>query len=80
MTEYVIDIEAVKCEREAMQNDVGELLRIIGVGDHARPVSSHIVMQDEIIPTVTALVKLRDGLLRNANLPIDPLNIRQKKV
>lgn len=63
--EYTIDIEAITRERDAMQNDVKECLGILKLGDHARPTSPHLVMQDEIIPTIAALVKMRDGLLGN---------------
>lgn len=42
---------------DAIQNDVAELLRTLGLSDHARPVSPHAVVQDEILP---AIRRLRD--------------------
>lgn len=57
MTEYTIDYEAVKRERAAMIDDVVECLRILGLGDHARPIAPHNIMQSEIIPAITELVK-----------------------
>lgn len=41
---------------EAMQSDVAELLRALGLGDHARDKSPHEIMQLEILPAV----RLRD--------------------
>ena len=49
-----------------MFNDMSELLRILDLGDHARPESAHQVMQGEIIPAVRSLVtrlELSDPLL-----------------
>lgn len=40
---------------EAMQDDMAELLRILKLGDHARPQTPHAVMRDEIIPAVRRL-------------------------
>jgi hypothetical protein len=40
-----------------MQDDIAELLRILKLGDHARPVSPAVVMRNEVIPTVRALVE-----------------------
>jgi hypothetical protein len=38
-----------------MQDDMAELLRTLGLGDYARPISPHEVMVREIIPEVRAL-------------------------
>lgn len=43
-------------ERDSvMQDDIAELLRILGLGDHARPCSPHEIVQQEVIPAVRAL-------------------------
>lgn len=38
-----------------IQDDIGLLLRELGLGDHARPVSPHWVMVNEIAPAIRAL-------------------------
>lgn len=44
-----------------MQDDMAVLLRLLGLGDHARPYSPHEVMVKEIIPAVGQLYRLCDG-------------------
>jgi hypothetical protein len=41
---------------EVMQDDLLEMLRALGLGDHARPDSPHFVVQDEILPAIRRLV------------------------
>ena len=38
-----------------MQDDIAAMLRALGIGDHARFISPHAVVVDEIIPAITAL-------------------------
>ena len=35
---------------DVMQDDIAEILRTLGLGDHARPLSPHEVVQQEILP------------------------------
>lgn len=42
---------------EVMQDDMAHLLRTLGLSDHARPESPHVVMVDEVIPEVLRLRK-----------------------
>jgi len=44
-----------------IQDDIALLLRELGLGDHARPVSPHAVMVDEIAPAIRALRALAGG-------------------
>ena len=46
---------------QVMQEDLGELLRVLGLGDHARPVSPHEVMANEVIPAARLLMEARGG-------------------
>jgi hypothetical protein len=50
------EIESGRRQTQAIQDDLAELLRELGLGDHARPTSPHQVMVDEIVPAVRALV------------------------
>lgn len=43
---------------DAMQEDLAELLRVLGLGDHARDKSPHEVMRGEVIPVVRRLMGL----------------------
>lgn len=36
------------------QDDLAAILRLLGLGDHARPQSPHQVVQDEVLPTLRA--------------------------
>ena len=45
--------------QDAMQDDMAELLRALGLGDHARPESPHEVMRKEIIPALRAAIARR---------------------
>lgn len=48
---------------ELMQNDVAELLRALGLGDHARPISCHDVIQEEILPSLREIyTKHEEGM------------------
>lgn len=38
------------------QEDTRKLLLALGLGDHARPESTHVVIIDEILPAINALV------------------------
>lgn len=40
-----------------MQDDMAELLRALGLGDHARSISPHEVMQLEILPVVRLMMR-----------------------
>lgn len=35
-----------------IQHDIAAILRALGLGDHARPVSAHAVVLDEILPAI----------------------------
>jgi hypothetical protein len=47
----------------AMQDDVAATLRALGISDHARPVSPHQVMQDEVLPALAALREREKALV-----------------
>jgi ABC-type antimicrobial peptide transport system ATPase subunit len=38
-----------------MQDDLAAVLRALGLGDHARPVSPHEVMRREVLPAIERL-------------------------
>jgi hypothetical protein len=42
------DVSAHRAEQDAVHADLSQLLRVLGMGDHARPQSSHEVMLDAI--------------------------------
>lgn len=44
-----------------LQDDLAELLRALGLSDHARPYSPHEVMQREVLPAVQSLKSLLKG-------------------
>lgn len=48
------DIVAIEDEARAdpseLQDDLAEMLRIVGISDHARPISPHEVVQRELLP------------------------------
>ena len=44
-------------DAEVMLDDIACVLRALGLGDHARPYSPHLVFQDEIMPAVKLLVR-----------------------
>lgn len=44
-------------QQEAFQEDILSILDALGLGIHARPISPHQVVADEILP---AIVELRD--------------------
>lgn len=54
-----------------MQDDMHELLRLLGLGDYARPISPHEVMQQEILPRVRIVVGIIQKLGR-AILAVGP--------
>jgi len=43
----------------AFQGDIAAILMSLGLGDHARPMSPHRVVRDEIIPAIEALLARR---------------------
>jgi hypothetical protein len=42
------EVSAHRAEQDAIHADLSQLLRVLGLGDHARPQSSHEVMLDAI--------------------------------
>jgi hypothetical protein len=42
------EVSAHRAEQDAVHADLSQLLRVLGMGDHARPQSSHEVMLDAI--------------------------------
>jgi hypothetical protein len=56
-----------------MQDDMHELLRLLGLGDHARPISPHEVMQQEILPRVRIVVGIIQKLGRAMRAAEPPL-------
>jgi hypothetical protein len=54
---------------EAILDDIGALLRVLGLGDHARPASPHNVFLDEVLPAVGALrAQLAEAQAENGRL------------
>ena len=43
------------CDTIALTEDVRDLLRALGISDHARPVSCHRIVRDEILPAIATL-------------------------
>lgn len=50
---------AVSTSTEGIIEDLGEILEALGLGNHARPISPHQVVQDEILPAIRRLVAAR---------------------
>lgn len=50
--ELLTAAEALDANPGIMQDDLTELMEVAGIATHARPVSPHKVMQDEVIPWV----------------------------
>lgn len=72
-------------DADQMADDMAELLRTLGLGDHARPVSPHRVMVEEITPAVGRLVSLARALkytpdLRGAEAERAILALRERSV
>jgi hypothetical protein len=42
---------------EVAQDDLAEVLQVLGLGDHARPISPHAVVQTEVLPAIRRLVQ-----------------------
>lgn len=40
---------------DVIQDDIAAILRALGYGDHARPMSCHRVVHEEIIPGINVL-------------------------
>lgn len=47
-TVLAAEVSAHRAEQDAVHADLSQLLRVLGMGDHARPQSSHEVMLDAI--------------------------------
>lgn len=61
---------------DAMQDDLAEILRTMGLSDHARPESPHEVMQGVVLPELRKLVEKRDVIdivLKRIEVRIDSL-------
>jgi hypothetical protein len=43
-----------RTEQDVMQDDLAAILRELGLGDHARPLSAHQVVQTEVLPMIRA--------------------------
>jgi hypothetical protein len=56
-----------------MQDDMHELLRLLALGDYARPISPHEVMQQEILPRVRIVVGIIQKLGRAMRAAEPPL-------
>lgn len=41
--------------RDIAHDDIAAILRELDLGDHARPISTHAVVHDEILPTIARL-------------------------
>lgn len=67
---------AMSDDTRCMNDDVLEMLRVLGIPDHARPVSCHRVVQDEILPEMRAL-KQQPG---SAERPVDDTWVSVTKV
>lgn len=49
------DYRTMRFHACAVQDDIAAILRALGLSDHARPVSAHAVVRDEILPAIAAL-------------------------
>ena len=52
---------------EAMQDDIAEMLRALGLSDRARDASPHEVVIDEVLPAIKRLTRQRDELNQMVN-------------
>lgn len=43
-------------EFETIHQDMVDILNALGLGDHARPISMHEIVQTEILPAIRSLV------------------------
>lgn len=64
-------VGARRTASELMQDDMIELMEALGISTHARPVSPHRVMQDEILPAVREMrIRAKQTSVREAD-PIE---------
>ena len=42
-------------QRDVIHDDIAAILRELDLGDHARPISTHAVVHDEILPSIRLL-------------------------
>jgi hypothetical protein len=47
----------ISAEKDLIFEDLFAILRALGLGDHARPISAHDVVQREILPAIAALTQ-----------------------
>lgn len=57
----------MKSNGEVYQDDVADLLRALGLSDHARPYSAHEVLQREILPRIRELYAGLEVAVRAGN-------------
>lgn len=50
-----LEAKLASVHHDVIQDDIAAILRALGLGDHARPVSPHSVVIDEIIPRIEGL-------------------------
>lgn len=51
-------VRADSHEKDLIFEDLSAILRALGLGDHARPISAHDVVQREILPAIQGLRKI----------------------
>lgn len=60
---------------DTVQDDIGDMLEVLGLGRYARPRSCHEVVQGEIIPAVEKLSeRVKDLETKLAGAPLSILN------
>lgn len=66
-----------KPDAEVFNDDVLELLRALGIPDHARPVSAHEVVQGEILPFLRMRNQNLASIANLVDLVADQLDTRK---
>ena len=48
-------------DTDAAHSDIAAILRALDLGDHARPVSTHVVVREEVLPAIRRLREATDA-------------------
>jgi hypothetical protein len=71
------NLAAARQQLDQVHDDLAAILRALGIGDHARPISSHEVVVTEVLPRAKhlrqQLDQVRDVLARHGQTPLTRL-------
>ncbi len=51
---------------DVIQDDIAAILRVLELGDHARPKSCHEIVHEEIIPTIISIRRRLEMAIESA--------------